>query len=178
MTSSALPHRIDRIVDVLIDRKHPFWQDERQAAIYNEAAAAALVLQAFLLVIVGSIGLLIVGKPAVGLVTALVLTATVGQLLIMGVLLRRHVEFDMKAWTKQASAKRKLFALCTYLFYVGCFVWTQYRDTKLGKFDTSTIAGLVVGGAFAIGLFALVGWASKRAIQKHQAASQVGDSGE
>lgn len=108
----------------------------------------------------------------------MVLTVTVGQLLIMGVLLRRHVEFDLKAWAKQASPKRKLFALCTYLFCVGCFMWTQFRDTNVGSLDASSIAGLVVGGVFAIGLFALVGWASKRAIQKHQAINQAGESGE
>ncbi len=178
MTSSGAPHRIDRIVDVLIDRNHPFWKDERQAAIYNEAAAAALVLQAFLMVIVGSIGLHIVGKPAIGLVTAMVLTVTVGQFLIMGVLLRRHVDFDVKTWTKQASSKRKLFALCTYLFYVVCLLRTQFGDTKFDKLDASTIAGLAAGAAFAIGIGVLVSKASKRAIQKRQAAADQMDSGE
>ncbi len=175
MTSSnptqAVPpvHRIDRFVDALIDRKHPFWKDERNAAIYNEAASAALVLQTFLLVIIGGIGLLIAAKPAIGIVTAMVLTATLGQMLIFWVLLRRHVEFDVKTWSKQASAKRKAIGLCTYLFYMSSLAWTKFRDTKIGKLDVSTIAGMVTGGAAAIALLALAGWASKRAIKKRQA---------
>jgi hypothetical protein len=175
MTSSNLTqpvrptHRIDRFVDALIDRKHPFWKDERNAAIYNEAASAALVFQTFLLVIIGGIGLLIAGKPAIGIVTAMVLTATLGQMLIFWVLLRRHVEIDMKTWSKQASAKRKAIGLCTYLFYVGAFIWAKFRDAKVGNLDLSTVAGMVTGGAAAIALFALLGWASKRAIKKRLA---------
>lgn len=175
MTSSnptqAVPpvHRIDRVVDALIDRKHPFWKDERQAAIYNEAACAALVLQAFLLVIIGGIGLLVVGKPAIGIVTAMVLTVTLGQMLIFWVLLRRHVEFDAKTWRKQTSAKRKAIALCSYLFYLGCFTWAKSRDTKFGGLDFSTIAGLITGAITAVGLIALVSWTSKRAVKKRQA---------
>ena len=168
MTSSALNQRIDRFVDVLIDRQHPFWSDERNAIVYNEAASAALVLQTFLMVFIGGIGLLIVGKPALGLVTAMVLTVTLGQMLILGVLLRRHVEFDLKTWTKQASGKRKLFGLCTYVFYVACFLWAQFRGSKTGNLDGSTIAGLIVGAAAAIALFVLLGWALKRAVKKRQ----------
>jgi plasmid maintenance system antidote protein VapI len=162
-------HRIDRLIDTLIDRKHPFWKDERQAAIYNEAASAALVLQTFLLVIIGAIGLLIAGKPAIGIVTAMVLTATLGQMLIFWVLLRRHVEIDMKAWSKQASLKRKAIGVCTYLFYVGAFTWAKFRGTTIGNVDLSTIAGLITGSVTAIALFTLVGRASKRAIKQRQA---------
>ncbi len=169
-SSSTQPaRRIDRLVDALIDRKHPFWQDERQSAIYNEAASAALVLQTFLIIIVGGIGLVLVGKPAIGLVTAMVLTATLGQFLIFGVLLRRHVEIDVKSWQKHASKTRKVVGLAVGGFYLACFLWVKYRSTKIGKLDLSTIAGLVTGAAFAVALFALISIASKRAIQKRQA---------
>jgi putative transcriptional regulator len=57
--------RIDRFVDVILDRDDPFWKDERQRAIYNEAAAAALTLQSYLICIAGGVGMLVAGKAVV-----------------------------------------------------------------------------------------------------------------
>ena len=168
MSSSADARPIDRLVDVLLDRKHPFWSDERQAAIYNEAAAAALTLQAILVVFIGGIGLLVVGKPAIGIVTALVLTVTAGQMLIFGVLVRRHVEFDLKTWNRQASPLRRGVALVLGLFYVACYLWASFHPTKFAEMDWSTIAGMVTGAAVAIALVALAGAASKRAVRTRQ----------
>lgn len=169
MPSSVKPHAIDRVVDALIDRKHPFWNDERQSAVYNEAAAAALVLQGFLIVLVGGIGLLVVGRPATGIITAMVLTVTAGQMLIVGVLVRRHVEFDAKTWSRQASPVRKGVAALLFVFYVVCFLWARFHSVKRTDLDGSTIAGMVTGAAFAVVLLLLVGAASKRAIRKRQA---------
>ena len=36
MKSSRFDTRIDRIMDALLDRQHPFWRDERQRAVYTE----------------------------------------------------------------------------------------------------------------------------------------------
>jgi hypothetical protein len=171
--TTASTHPLDRIVDVLIDRKHPFWKDERNAAIYNEAASAALVLQTFLIVIIGGIGLLFAGKAAVGIITAMVLTVTVGQALIFGVLLRRHVEIDVKTWQKQSTMRRRIVSGGLALFYLACCLWAQFHQTKIGKLDASSIAGMVTGAAFAVGLFVLVGWASRRALKKRQAQAEA-----
>ncbi len=168
MSTSSSNHRIDRIVDTLIDRNHPFWQDERQAAVYNEAAAAALALQAILIIVVGGIGLLLVGRPAIGIVTAMVLTVTVGQVLIFGVLLRRHVAFDTKKWREQSSPTRRRVSLLLGVFYVACYVWARFHDTHFSKIDWSTIAGFATGIGFALALVALGAFASKRAIAKRQ----------
>lgn len=166
MPSSPKPHAIDRVVDALIDRNHPFWNDERQSAIYNEAAAAALALQGFLIVLVGGIGLLIVGRPAIGIVTAMVLTVTAGQMLVVGVLVRRHVEFDARTWSRQASPARKGVAALLFAFYVACYLWARFHSGERGHLDGSTVAGLVTGAAFAVGLMALAAALSRRAIRK------------
>jgi hypothetical protein len=168
MTSTASPHRIDRIVDALIDRKHPFWQDERQAAVFNEASSAALVLQSILLPVVGGICLLIVGRPAIGTVTAMLLTLVIGQFLVMKVLLRRHVHFDTKAWRKDSSPFRKRVGLLAGLFYVACFLWARFHTLSPSKVDTETWAGLGSGIAFTVFAMAVATYAHKRSLKKHQ----------
>lgn len=172
MSSPRNLRPIDRVIDVLIDRRHPFWKDERQTAIYNEAAAAALVLQAILVVIIGGIGLLVVGKAAIGIVTAMVLTVTAGQMLIFGVLVRRHVDFDLNEWNKHASPIRKTVAIGLGLFYVACYLWARFHTSNIGDLDGSTIAGMATGAAFAIGLFLFAGAAAKRALRKRQAQDE------
>ena len=166
MNRTAKPHWIDRTVDALIDREHPFWQDERQAAVYNEAASAALVLQATLIPIVGGIGLLIAGKPAVGLVTAIMVAAGVSQWLVLGVLLRRRVNIDLSEWRKGMSTRRKVVSAAVGLFYAACFAWVQFRTFDLPK-DRDTVVGMVVGAASAIIALVIVGRMSKRNLAKH-----------
>jgi hypothetical protein len=150
MNTNQTPSRLDRFVDLLLDKKHPFWKDERQRAVYNEAAAAALMLQTFLVVFVGSIGLLIVGKPVLGLVTAMVLCGTVGQYLMMAVLNRRHVELFPSGWQKQTSAGRRAFALAIWLLYVLSAAWVFASDA-----ESDSSKGALVGGA--IGIVVLLG---------------------
>lgn len=109
------------------------------------------------------------GKAAVGIVTAMVLTVTAGQILIVSVLLRRHIDFDVKAWSKPASSTRKGLAVLLVLFYASCYLWAT-RDTFTGgDLDASTLAGMATGAAFAIGLLFVVVAASKRVMRKHQA---------
>jgi hypothetical protein len=168
MTSTASTHRIDRIVDALIDRKHPFWQDERQAAVYNEASSAALVLQSILLPVVGGIGLLVVGRPAIGIVTAMMLTLLIGQFLVMRVLIRRHVQFDSKAWRQGSSIFRKRMGLIVGIFYVACFLWARYHSLNPSKVDTETWAGLASGIAFTVLAMAVALYVHKRSLKKHE----------
>lgn len=126
MNSSAAPSsRLDRLVDFLLDRQDPFWNDERHRAIYNEAAAAALMLQTYLVVVVGGVGLLIVGRPALGLVTTIVLCGTAGHYLIMAILNRRHVELFPRGWRKKTSWGSKAFAIAITLFYIACALWAM-----------------------------------------------------
>jgi hypothetical protein len=98
----------------------------------------------------------------------MVLTVTAGQALVLGVLLRRQVEIDLKTWSKQTSVTRKAVGASLALFYLACCLWAQFHTTKVGKVDGSTVAGLITGAAFAVGLLALVSRASKRAIKKRQ----------
>jgi hypothetical protein len=145
MNTNQSSSRLDRFVDLLLDKKHPFWKDERQRAVYNEAAAAALMLQTALVVFVGGVGLLIVGKPAFGLVSTIVLCGTVGQYLIMAILNRRHVEMFPAGWHKQTSPGRRAFAIALALFYVACALWTMLDG---GNKDAAH--GMLVGGVFTL----------------------------
>ncbi len=104
------------------------------------------------MVSIGGIGLFVVGKPAIGIVTVLVLTVTAGQMLIFGVLVRRHVEFDLKTWSRQASPLHRGLALVLGLFYAACYVWASFPTTKFAEMVRSTIAGMVTGAAVAIAL--------------------------
>jgi hypothetical protein len=151
MSLTTSPHRIDQIVDALIDRKHPFWKDERQAAVYNEASTAAVALQALLLPVVGGVCLLIAGRPAIGIVTAMILTSVLAQGLIMRVLMRRNVQVDGKSWRKDSSPFRKRVGLSVAIFYLACFFWARFHTLNPAKIDGATWAGIVVGGAFVIG---------------------------
>ncbi len=166
MTSFASPHRIDRVVDALLDRQHPFWQDERQAAVYNEASSAALVLQSILLPIVGGVGLLIVGRPAIGIVTAMMLTMLAGQGLIMRVLTRRHVQLDPKAWRKGSSPFRQRASLLVAIFYIACFAWARFNTFNPSKVDKASLASLLGGVAFGLAAATAALYAYKRSIKK------------
>jgi uncharacterized BrkB/YihY/UPF0761 family membrane protein len=145
MSTDHFSSRLDRFVDLLLDKKHPFWKDERQRAVYNEAAAAALMLQSFLVVFVGAIGLLVVGKPALGLVSTIVLCGTIGQYLIMVILKRRHVEMFPAGWHRQTSPGRRAFAIALALFYVACALWTMLDDR-----NRDAAHGMLVGVVFAL----------------------------
>jgi hypothetical protein len=150
MNTNQTPSRLDRFVDLLLDKKHPFWKDERQRAVYNEAAAAALVLQSILVTFVGSIGLLVGGVKVLGLVTVLVLSMTVGQFLIMAILTRRHVDLFPAGWQKQTSRSRKIFSIALSLFYAASALFVMLTDGT--DWDRSGIAGLVVGGLGGAGV--------------------------
>jgi MFS family permease len=143
MKTNQTSSRLDRFVDLLLDKKHPFWKDERQRAVYNEAAAAALMLQTILVVFAGSIGLLIGGKQVIGLATAIVLCGTVGQYLIMAILTRRHVELFPSGWGKQVSPGRKVFSVCLTLLYAGSALFVVSGNGK--DWGTSAIAGVIAG---------------------------------
>jgi hypothetical protein len=168
MTSTASTHRIDRIVDALIDRKHPFWQDERQAAVYNEAAAAALVLQGILIPVIGGFGLLVVGRPAVGIVTAMVLSVAAGQWLIFGVLMRRHVHFDTKAWRQGSSMTRRAIGIVVGIFYIGCYLWARFHSFDVTKIDRPTWIAIAVGLMAGIAAMVFAQRAYKQRVKKHE----------
>ncbi len=155
MSTPTKPPVIDRIVDLLIDRNHPFWKDERQTAMYNEAAAAALALQGILIVLIGGIGLIVVGTKALGLITAMVLTVVGAQGLVLAMLKRRHIDFDFPGW-KQSSTASKRISVSLSIFYLACFFWAKFFEETTSKFDQSTAAGMVVGALSAIGLFAVL----------------------
>jgi hypothetical protein len=150
MNTNQTPSRLDRFVDLLLDKKHPFWKDERQRAIYNEAAAAALMLQTMLVVFIGSIGLLIGGGKVLGLVTAIVLCGTAGQFLIMAILTRRHVDLFPTGWQKQTSRNRKAFSIAISLFYAASALYVMLTDGS--DLNKSRVAGLLFGGLAGGGL--------------------------
>jgi hypothetical protein len=153
----------DRFVDLLLDRRHPFWADERQAAVYTEAATAALNFQAFAVVVVASATLLVGGKPVLGAVTALVLAATCGQYLIMAILTRRHVDLFPGGWRRQMSKGRAAVTLVVALLYVASALWVLGRSQPFdptGSDVALAAFGLAVGGG-AVG--ALSAWSSRRA---------------
>jgi hypothetical protein len=144
--------RFDRLIDLLLDRKHPFWKDERQTAVYTEGATAAFIFQSLLVPVVGGIGLLIGGKQVLGIITAMVLTVGMGGWLVFGVLARRHVDIDVKQWTKDSSRTRRAVSIVISLFYAACVLWVLYRDSlKTG--DRSTVLGSLVGAGTAIAGF-------------------------
>jgi hypothetical protein len=151
MTTSAAPSsRLDRFVDLLLDKNHPFWKDERQRAVYNEASAAALVLQTVLMVFIGSVGILIGGVKVLGLVTAILLCTTVGQFLIMAILTRRHVDLFPTGWQNQTSRNRKLFSFALVGMYAGSALSVMISNGK--DWNVSTAFGTVVGGLVGGGL--------------------------
>jgi hypothetical protein len=126
MSSSKSPSRIDRFVDALIDRNHPFWNDERQTAVFHEASTAGFTLQGIVLPIVGSLCLLIGGRPVIGVVTAMLLTSVLSQFLVQALLARRHVEIDMKSWRRDSSRFRRLLTVAVVALYFACFAWARF----------------------------------------------------
>jgi hypothetical protein len=154
-TSAAPSSRLDRFVDLLLDSKHPFWKDERQRSVYNEAATAALMLQTLLTFVVGTIGLLVGGVKVLGIVTAMVLCGTVSQFLIMAILTRRHVDLFPAGWQKHTSKSRKTVIIALSFMYAGSVFFVMLTDGT--DWSRSGVAGLVVGGLAGAGVtFALV----------------------
>ncbi len=149
----------DRLVDALIDRKHPFWRDERQAAVYHEGSTAAMTLQSLLAPIVGGVCMLIGGKPVIGAVVVMLLVSTFCQQILVGILFRKRVSIDPKAWARGSSRGRKLTIAMVFLFYTGCYLWAsgaaRFDSTPDGRSLAAVAAALVCGGAVAGGLFAL-----------------------
>lgn len=119
------PARFDRVLDFLLDRRHPFWRDERQGAIYNEASAAALQFQALLLLPVASGCLFIWGRPALWAVLAIVGFCSLSQYLVFGILRRENVELFPPDWRKQVSPSRRIIAPASVsMFFFAC-AWVQ-----------------------------------------------------
>jgi hypothetical protein len=150
MKTNQTSSRLDRFVDLLLDKKHPFWKDERQRAVYHEASTAALSLQSILVTLIASIGILIAGVKVIWLVIALVLTVSATQFLIMAILSRRHVNLFPSGWQKQTSRNRKIFPIAVNLFFLACVLFAMLSDGK--DWDRSTIAGMLVGGLTGAGV--------------------------
>ena len=159
MKSSSFDTRIDRIMDALLDRHHPFWRDERQRAVYTEAATAALVLQSALLPIVGGIALLVGGRQFLGVITAMMLILSLSQWLIFAVLARRNVDLDVSKWRKDSSPLRRRLSVGLALFYTGCVLWVLFSGNID---DSSTLVGIASGMIVATALVAAVWWSMQR----------------
>lgn len=150
----------DRLVDALIDRKHPFWRDERQSAVYHEASTAAMTMQSLLAPVVGGVCMLIGGKPVVGAVLGMLFVGIVCQQIIVGILFRRRVGLDPGAWFKGASRPRKLATAVVFLFYISCYMWvsrtaSQFDTTPSNRSILAIAIGLAGGGAVIGALLAL-----------------------
>ena len=154
-------------MDALLDREHPFWRDERQRAVYTEAATAALVLQSVLMPIVGGIALLVGGRSILGVITAMMLILSLSQWLIFAVLARRNVDLDLGKWRKDSSPTRRRLSIGLAIFYTGCVLWVLFSGNVVD--DSSTLMGVVSGMAVAALVIAVVWWSvQRRAKRTHQ----------
>jgi hypothetical protein len=151
-----------RAAAVIGDLSNPFYREERQRDVWNEASAVAFQVLIWLHLTTATAVVWFVGEDALPYVYALI--AMIGlaswvALLYAGSL---GVHVEKTSWV---SWRRMLPALVMVALLAIGLVRTQAGHAEID--DWSTVAGMVTGAAFALGVFAVGGWYTKRRLRAH-----------
>jgi hypothetical protein len=138
------------------DLSNPFYREERQRDVWNEASAVALQVLVWLGLMAACAAAWFVGADAVPYIYALlVMIGVAGWVaLLYSWSLGVHVE------TSNASGRRMIPLLALAVLLAAGLLRATVSGNSFG--DWSTVAGAITGAAVVLGLLAAASWYARR----------------
>jgi len=140
--SSTRQAPIVRMAHVVGDFSNPFYAEERQRDVWNEASAFGLQLVIWCALTIGTASVWVVGAPAVPYVCAALLV--VGAVCGLTVAYAQHLGVDLNGRDRMMRWRLVPYALLVVTLLVGLL---RARQEPL---DVSTTAGMVTGAAVGV----------------------------
>ena len=139
-----------RAAGVVGDLDHPFYEEERQRDVWNEASAFGLQLVLWTVLSVGTVTVWVVGAPSVPYVC--VALGLLGVICVLTITYARHLGVELAGRDRMLRWRLLPYVLLVVALLVGLL------RTRQGPLDASTVAGMVTGA----GTVALVAAVSMR----------------
>jgi len=150
-----------RAAAVIGDLSNPFYREERQRDVWNEASAVAFQVLIWLHLLAATAAVWIVGADAVPYVYALV--AMIGLASWISLLYAWSLGVDVTGSSRLSARRMIPIAVLIVLLAVGLIRATSVDG---GVFDDwSTVAGAITGAAMAGAVFAVGSWYMKRRLR-------------
>ena len=135
--SSTRPATIVRLAHVVGDFGNPFYAEERQRDVWNEASAFGFQLVIWCALLLGTATVWVVGAPSVPYVSATL--GLVGVISGLTVAYAQHLGVDLTGRDRMARWRMLPYAVLVVLLVVGL---VRAQDEPL---EASTVAGMVTG---------------------------------
>lgn len=153
-----------RAAAVIGDLSNPFYREERQRDVWNEASAVAFQVLIWLHLLAATAALWIVGEDAVPYVYAVV--AMIGLASWIAMLYAWSLGVDVPGSSRLQARRMVPIAVLIVLLAAGLIRATAAD----GAFDDwSTVAGAVTGAGVAVAVFAAGSWYTKRRLRVRDA---------
>jgi len=149
-----------RAAAVIGDRSNPFYREERQRDVWNEASAVAFQVLIWLHLSAATAALWFIGEDAVPYVYAPV--AMIGLASWIAMLYAWSLGVDVPGTSRVQARLMVPIAVLVVLLAAGLIRATSGG----GAFDDwSTVAGAVTGAGMALAVFAVGSWYTKRRLR-------------
>lgn len=141
-----------RAAAVIGDFTSPFYGEERQRDVWNEASAFGLQLLLWLTMLATSIAIWVIGRPAVGY--ALSLFALVGVTALATMVYAARLGIDVAVPPRLRPLRLMPYCLLLVVFYVGVFraLLSSGAGFDPGSFEFSFTLGTAIGAGSALAL--------------------------
>lgn len=149
--------RFMRLAAAIGDLGSPFYREERQRDVWNEASAVGFQLMLWLSLVAASASLWIGGRPAVPYALTMFFVAGVGSLVTIAYSHRLGVDPASPDWV---TPRRLVVVSALYVVLVGGLI----RSTRGSTGDSALERGLPV--SFAVGTFLGLALAVRRMTKK------------
>ena len=150
MSADRTENWLVRSAAVIGDLSNPFYGEERQRDVWNEASAVALQVILWLSFLAATIAVWVVGEPAVPYVYTLLGIVGFASWIAILYSWSLGVQIDNRAWLN----RRRLAAILVLaaLLAAGLF---RATSSGIAVDDWSTVAGMVTGAGSVLVVFAL-----------------------
>jgi hypothetical protein len=139
------------------DLSNPFYLEERQRDVWNEASAVAFQVLIWLHLLAATAVVWIVGADAMPYVYALI--GMIGLASWVAILYAASLGVRVDSRTRMARARLIPFVVLVALLVIGML---RVQLGSGGLDDWSSVAGAITGAAVVLVLFAAVSWYMKR----------------
>ena len=163
MTDTPTPDAFDRVATRIGDLDHPFYAEERDREVWNEASAVGFQTLLWGLLVACTVGIWVGGASARPYVMTGMLLIGVAAVLMTGYAHRRGVHGGAAEVLAASRGRVSLWVALVGALAAGT-AFSRDRASLLADVDAATLAGLVVGVGVALGLAAVVlAWARRQA---------------
>ena len=146
--STTRPDRLVRMAHVVGDFGNPFYAEERQRDVWNEASAFGLQLVIWCTLLLGTATVWLVGAPAVPYVCAAL--GLMGAVCVLTVTYAQRLGVELTGRDRMLRWRMLPYALLVVALLVGLL---RAQEEPL---EASTVAGMVTGATIGV-LAAVVG---------------------